>query len=236
MLDKVIEEIIKRLSPLKSLYQEVDPLIEDLKNHEFNSLNDFINKYYQDVFYSTEFQNFILDLTNQGLIKKDYQTTFKKENQYYRLIDFYIKSQVLLNGFKAINMTNDKFLNLKTKAKFTIKKEEIDDDTEFLSLDDNDVELIRRKLLEAQLNYLNKPTEFIETLEKMSENDIYSSLLNLGNISYIQHSLANLGIETLERLLIFIEEKENNNHNLINGFIEESIKRNLHLKKNNLQK
>lgn len=57
--DKVIDEIISRLIPLRTLYkEEIDTITNDLINDKFQSLYAFIDKYYQDEFYSEYFQLF----------------------------------------------------------------------------------------------------------------------------------------------------------------------------------
>lgn len=103
---------------------------------------------------------------------------------------------------------------------------------ELLSLEDNNIEKLRKVILNTQLNYLNNATSFIQELEKMDIVDLYNHLLNLNDIRYIQHSIANLNISTLNRLLAYIETIEKKQPNLINNFILEVIKRNLHLKQN----
>ena len=57
---------------------------------------------------------------------------------------------------------------------------------------------------------------------------MYHTLINLKDIRYIQHCISNLSLDTLKRLLSYIEITENNKHNLINTFMEEAIKKSIH--------
>lgn len=70
--DKVIDEIISRLIPLRTLYkEEIDTITNDLINDKFQSLYAFIDKYYQDEFYSEYFQLFLKALNKNGQIPSD---------------------------------------------------------------------------------------------------------------------------------------------------------------------
>ena len=94
-----------------------------------------------------------------------------------------------------------------------------------------DIDALRNKIIEAQLNYLNNANNFIKSLEKVDEKTIYDSLVELNDIRFIQHSLSKLSRNTLERLLVYVQNKlEFNKHNSIDMFIIESIKKYLHTK------
>ena len=58
MKDKIIKKIIEVLTPLKTLYQEIDSIINDLENDNYDSLTTFVNEYYKDDNYSQEFLDF----------------------------------------------------------------------------------------------------------------------------------------------------------------------------------
>ena len=60
----------------------------------------------------------------------------------------------------------------------------------------------------------------------LNYNDYFRK--NLNDIIYIQHCISNLSLDTLKRLLSYIEITENNKHNLINTFMEEAIKKSIH--------
>ena len=80
--DKVIDEIISRLIPLRTLYkEEIDTITNDLINDKFQSLYAFIDKYYQDEFYSEYFQLFLKALNKNGQIPSDILKGINFENQ-----------------------------------------------------------------------------------------------------------------------------------------------------------
>ena len=54
MKDKIIKRIIEVLIPLKTLYQEIDLIINDLENDNYDSLTNFVNEYYKNDNYSQE--------------------------------------------------------------------------------------------------------------------------------------------------------------------------------------
>lgn len=187
--DKIKTELIKRLTPLKTKYKEIDNIIIDLNNNKFTSLNKFINDNYEDLNYTKEFKKFVTSLVSHDLINKNYLNLINKDN--------------------------------KSHTKET--------EDEVLTLDDDNIKKLREKILETQLLYLNDVKGFINKLENMDSNEIYHTLLDLNDIRFIQHSISKLSLNTLNKLLIFIENiLKENNHNLINIFIEEAIKKNLH--------
>ncbi len=236
MKDKVINAIINCLIPLRNLY-DVDSIINDLKNNNYESLINFVNKYYKNDLYSQELIDLIKDLVSNNYLDNSYLNIV---NNQYEIIDFNY-SNVLFKDAKAINLTGDKFKVLrKNETNEIIDDDEIvneskksddakktDDDTEILTLDDN-IEVLRKIILDSQLAYLNNANKFIDDLESKDEEGIYHTLLNLNDIRYIQHCISNLSLETLERLKTFIEKIEENKHNLINTFMEEAIKRSIH--------
>ena len=178
--DKIKIELITRLTPLKTKYNEIDKIIIDLNHNNSESLNDFLANNYQDLDYTMEFKKFVRNLVSHDLIKKDYLELLNKD--------------------------------------------------EILEIDDNsNIKKLRKKILETQLLYLNDSKNFINSLENMEINDLYHTLLDLNDIRFIQNSISKLSFDTLKKLLTFIENiLKENNHNLINIFIEEAIKKNLH--------
>jgi len=94
-----------------------------------------------------------------------------------------------------------------------------------------DVDLLRKKILETQLNYINDASSFIKNLENKGASEIYDVLIDLNDLRFIQHSLSKLSTDVLEKELSFIEDKyNNNNHSSIDLFIIEVIKKNLRRK------
>ena len=80
--DKVIDEIISRLIPLRTLYkEEIDTITNDLINDKFQSLYAFIDKYYQDEFFSEYFQIYLETLNKNKQIATDILKGINLENQ-----------------------------------------------------------------------------------------------------------------------------------------------------------
>ena len=254
--DKVIDEIISRLIPLRTLYkEEIDTITNDLINDKFQSLYAFIDKYYQDEFYSEYFQLFLEALNKNGQIPSDILKGINFENQKHNSLETtkpsnlnlpnYIQETTLdfnnlaLIGFRPINLKIKNWLRLKENLKdendtFTEqeipslelpKEEEIED--EYLSLEETDFQKLKKSIINAQLNYLNNAPAFILDLEKKEAVDIYKALINLSNVSYIHHCISKLSSNTLDRLLQFMEERLKNTPSQIDLFIEKAIK--LHL-------
>lgn len=225
MKDKIIKRIIEVLTPLKTLYQEIDLIINDLENDNYDSLTTFVNEYYKNDNYSQEFLNLLTTLVKEGVIDNSF---FSIDNTY-EFTNFNYRNGILYLNSKAINLTGDKYNVLRTKNPY--KKEEIKDDKKIdddVLIDVDDIEAIRKIILDSQLSYLNNANLFISKLENSDEDLIYHTLLNLNDIRYIQHCISNLSLDTLKRLLSYIEIIENNKHNLINTFMEEAIKKSIH--------
>lgn len=225
MKDKIIKRIIEILTPLKTLYQEIDLIINDLKNNNYDSLTTFVNEYYKNDNYSQEFLDLLTTLVKEGII----DNSFLILDNAYEFTDFNYNDNILYLNSKAINLTSEKYNVLRTKNPFKKEKikesKKIDDD---VLIDVDDIEAIRKIILDSQLSYLNNANLFISKLENSNEDLIYHTLLNLNDIRYIQHCISNLSLDTLKRLLSYIEETENNKHNLINTFMEEAIKKSIH--------
>ena len=229
MKDKIIKRIIEVLIPLKTLYQEIDLIINDLENDNYDSLTNFVNEYYKNDNYSQEFLDLLTTLVKGGII----DNSFLILDNAYEFTNFNYRDGILYLNSKAINLTSDKYDVLRTKnpyKKKEIQEEKIEDkkiDDDVL-IDVDDIEAIRKIILDSQLSYLNNANLFISKLENSDEDLIYHTLLNLNDIRYIQHCISNLSLDTLKRLLSYIEITENNKHNLINTFMEEAIKKSIH--------
>lgn len=229
MKDKIIKRIIEVLIPLKTLYQEIDLIINDLENDNYDSLTNFVNEYYKNDNYSQEFLDLLTTLVKGGII----DNSFLILDNAYEFTNFNYRDGILYLNSKAINLTSDKYDVLRTKNPYKkkgIKEEKIEDkkiDDDVL-IDVDDIEAIRKIILDSQLSYLNNANLFISKLENSDEDLIYHTLLNLNDIRYIQHCISNLSLDTLKRLLSYIEITENNKHNLINTFMEEAIKKSIH--------
>ena len=237
MINQVITKIINFLIPLENMYPEIDSIISDLNNYKYTSLNEFIKKYFSTLQYSPEFIKFITSLVKENIIDENYLVRVKPDNSYTSTNISNLN--ILFVDSKPLNVTTNQFNNLTNYYHPEINSSwdsEITPatDDEILTIEENDIEALRKIILESQLNYLNNANQFIETLEGESEDKIYHALLNLNDIRYIQHCISNLSYDTLKRLLSYIELMEENKHNLINTFMEEAIKRSIHTHEKNI--
>ncbi len=237
MINQVITKIINYLIPLENMYPEIDSIISDLNNYKYDSLNEFIKKYFSTLQYSPEFIKFITSLVKENIIDENYLARVKSDNSYTSTNISNLN--ILFVDSKPLNVTINQFNNLTNYYHPEINSSwdsEITPatDDEILTIEEDDIEVLRKIILESQLNYLNNANQFIETLEGESEDKIYHALLNLNDIRYIQHCISNLSYDTLKRLLSYIELMEENKHNLINTFMEEAIKRSIHTHEKNI--
>ena len=237
MINQVITKIINYLIPLENMYPEIDSIISDLNNYKYTSLNEFIKKYFSTLQYSPEFIKFITSLVKENIIDENYLARVKSDNSYTSTNISNLN--ILFVDSKPLNVTINQFNNLtnyyhpEINSTWDLEITPATDD-EILTIEENDIEALRKIILESQLNYLNNANQFIETLEGESEDKIYHALLNLNDIRYIQHCISNLSYDTLKRLLSYIELMEENKHNLINTFMEEAIKRSIHTHEKNI--
>ena len=233
MIQNIITKIINFLIPLETMYPEINSIIDDLNNYKYDSLNEFLKKYFSTLQYSPEFIQFITSLVKENIIDESYLHKVKPDNSY--TLTNINNLNILVLGSKPLNVTTEQFLNLNNDSndKPDLSINSINDE-EILAFEEDDIESLRKIILESQLNYLNNANQFIETLEDESEDKIYHTLLNLNDIRYIQHCISNLSYDTLKRLLSYIELMEENKHNLINTFMEEAIKRSIHSYEKNI--
>ena len=237
MINQVITKIINYLIPLENMYPEIDSIISDLNNYKYTSLNEFIKKYFSTLQYSPELIKFITSLVKENIIDENYLARVKPDNSYTSTNISNLN--ILFVDSKPLNVTINQFNNLtnyyhpEINSSWDLEITPATDD-EILTIEEDDIEALRKIILESQLNYLNNANQFIETLEGESEDKIYHALLNLNDIRYIQHCISNLSYDTLKRLLSYIELMEENKHNLINTFMEEAIKRSIHTHEKNI--
>ena len=338
MKDKVINQIIKNLIPLRTLYPEIDIITNDLLIDKLDSLEDFLDKQFKDINYSSDLKDLITSLVEKNILPNTYLEVIQGDIKNIKLntIDPYNYQNAIFLGFKPLNVKSNNLETIKiniskgvsiknisilrndvihpkltttpmevfenynpnreiehdkleveneNESEFEIptnsnnndehpklipisdyvfpdistpikdqnqklkivennietKKEKIINehpkltpidetiDDEILSLEDTQIEKLRKMILNAQLNYLNNATSFIEELELKEEVELYQTLLSLNDIRYIHHSISKLSTSALNRLLIYVEELlKENSHNSINIFIEEAIKKILH--------
>ena len=79
--EKIIKEIINQLNSIKNIYNgEIDIIINDLDNNNYNSLINFVNKYYNDTEISNEMKQFVSSLVEKEIIPVSYLTKINKPN------------------------------------------------------------------------------------------------------------------------------------------------------------
>ena len=234
-----IKEFVKKLVNSKIIDKDYLNMIKDNNSFELTSLDNNNN-------------NIIL-LDNKPLnIKKEKIERIikdKKSNRKYKLLTLNAKNYFLSNS-KGLNVKENilKRIILSVKTiKFKEEQKELSNNNDIyedniISFNDYnkykeekeeiDINLLRKKILEGQVAYINDANKFIQNLEDMDEVSIYNSIMNLNDIRFIQHSISKLTSETLERLLNYVENRlENEEHNFVDMFIEEAIKKNLHKNK-----
>lgn len=96
-------------------------------------------------------------------------------------------------------------------------------------IDKKDISHLKETIVNTQLLYLNDVKTFIKNLEEKNNKELYDTLIDLSDIRFIQHSLSLLNHDKLEKLYTFMDIKlKNKKHSLIDNFIYEAIKKNLH--------
>lgn len=219
-MKSIIDEIINRLNPLKIVYkEEVEEVINDLNNDKFDSFFEFTNKYYSDMDYSNILIQLVNSLVSENIIDKKY---LNYVNKNFEVTNFE-ENNVVLEDSIPLNVNEKRIESIETKK----------EDIEELLLDKERNEIIRKRILEAQVLYIKNTKDFLSNLEKKSPALIYQELLNLGNISYIQHCISNFELDTLKSLLEYFENNTTDKKSMFNGFMKESITHNIHLKENN---
>ena len=215
---KIINEILHFITPLRDSYkEEVDVISNDLLNNDYKSLESFVDKYFKNIFYSNEIKVLITLLVEKKILPDTYLELIKKNfKDYLSFTKINLSSKISIIESKPLNIKIDK-LNI---IKEIINKKEKETD--------QDVEKIKQNLIDAQLNYLKNANQFVLDLENKSEDEIYHSLLNLGDIRYIHHCISNLKTNTLKRFLVYMEKHLIENNNSIDIFIKEAIK--LHIR------
>ena len=97
MKDKIINQIIHELIPLRTLYSEIDTITNDLLNNNLDSLKVFLDNNYQDTNINPDLNNLVISLVNDG----------KLPNTYLNFINYSIESPKL----SKIDLVNFQDLN-----------------------------------------------------------------------------------------------------------------------------
>lgn len=216
--NKIIEKIMILLENNFPNNPEILNFKEDIENNNIDNLLFFINDNYKNIDYSKEIKQFVKSLVKSKLISENY--LLKIDNISY--IDHDPKTIFNLSDSRPIQLKNSYIYHI------NLFKEK----TNPLNINKTKEEYIKEKILESRRNYLNDPIGFIANLEFMDSEDIYNTFANSHDITLIQHCISKLSLDTLNRLLIFVEDKITDNHyDVMSIFIEEAIKRNLHNKK-----
>ena len=172
-------------------------------------------------------KNILIDEINKRLTPlkskhpKEITTITKdiKENKYDNLNAF-------INEHYANLGYTDEFREYITNI---IKVNHLDHKYLDILINKKDISNLKEIILNTQLLYLNDVDDFIQKLEEKDEKELYNTLIDLSDIRFIQHSLSLLTKNKLKKLLTFMDNKLNNHkHSLIDNFIYEAIKKNLH--------
>ena len=127
---------------------------------------------------------------------------------------------------KQIELNETPILMPTKKLETNLEVDQSNNDSSENKININD---LRQKILDAQLNYLNNAPKFISELEAKDDYEIYNSLIDLNDLRYIQHSLSKLSSSALQRLLKYTQDKlDISSHNSIDMFIINVIKKYLH--------
>lgn len=255
--NQIIDKIISLLSPLRSTHPtEINQITNDLINYKYDSLIEFVNNNFSSLKVSLEIKEFINKLIESKFLDESFNDKFNIITDY-TFIPFR-ESSILLVNSKPLNVKENTLKDIissipKTElvpvnhevmeVNFDKLNTNIDDiSNDFDSIVNNNhqeinnnnqdtIDDLRKKILDAQLNYINNATKFIKELETKDEMELYQSLIDLNDIRFIQHSLSKLSKSALNRLLPYVEDKlENNKHSSIDMFIIEVIKKYLHTK------
>ena len=231
---QIIDKIISLLTPLKIDYpNEIDIIINDLQSNKYDSLTKFVNNNFKDINISPIIKLFVNKLVDAKLIDKSFMDKIK-DSLDYKFIPLKEKN-IILVGSKPLNVKKKKLIRIKNNSP-TPKLIKIEHEYSKVVFEEpkqvtNNIDELRKKIFDAQLNYLNDSTKFIKDLETKDEIELYDTLINLNDIRYIQHCLSKLSKSALYRLLAYVEEKyEKIKHSSIDMFIIEAIKKYLYKK------
>ena len=236
--NQIIDKIISLLSPLRNTYpEEINIITNDLINYKLDSLIEFVNNHFKNLEVSNEIKDFISKLVESKLIDESFLEKIKKQDP----IEFipFKENNILLINSKPLNVKENMLEHIKLnsptpeliKVNHEYKEYKLPEDNLNNIENQIDIDTLRKKILDAQLNYINDATNFIKELETKDEIELYQSLIDLNDIRFIQHSLSKLSKSSLNRLLPYVEEKlETNKHSSIDMFIIDVIKKYLHTK------
>ena len=215
---KIIEKIINLLKMNNVSDKEIQKLKTELENNNIKNLIKLINNNFQEVTISKEINQFIKSLVKSKIFDENY--LLKINNISY--VNFKEKDNFYFSSSRPLQLKNTYLSQIKNFKELT-------------SINHNKIskeEYLRKKIIESRTSYLEDPTKFITSLQEMDAENIYKTFADSHDITLIQHCISKLNYETLNRLLVYVEEKINLNHyDVMSIFIEEAIKRNLHNKK-----
>ena len=238
--NQVIDKIIKLLTPLRSTYpEEINDITNELINNKYGKLILFVNTHFDKLKTSQEIVDLVNNLIDLKLIDNSFIDKIKNNNYEFIPIK---ESNILFVDSKPLNVKENKLKRIIKNSPtpklekinheyFEVKLKEINKEKDLEYQESTNVDDLRKKILDAQLNYINNAAGFIKNLESKDEKDMYQSLIELNDIRFIQHSLSKMSKYSLDRLLPYVESRlEEKKHISIDMFIIEVIKKYLHTK------
>ncbi len=161
--ERIIEEIIKQLEFLDTIYKdEIKEIKTDLLNHNTTSLNTFIKKYYQDMEVSFEMKKFVTSLVEKELISSNYleKINFKNNNN---------QNQEEKNALLRKKIIEARKIYLEDATKFIKELEEKDlEDIYHTLIDFYDISLMQHCISNLSFKTLKKLLTYVE--DKLKEN------------------------------------------------------------------
>ena len=136
MKQKIINRIIYELEPLRTLYPEIDLIISDLLNNRFQSLHEFINKYYVDTKYSLEFRDFLQHAIDSNILDDHYLSLLNLPEHTWYYLDL-VGISIILSSSRPSNMKVNDFARL--KEKISLKDNNLKNDAQSDSTEEDEV-------------------------------------------------------------------------------------------------
>ncbi len=199
----------KENPPIEEEYKEPESVPLDVQPYNFSEEEKTINQIFEEAKNSRDKEEI------EATINELEEEKRKLEEEKERLKELNLEKERELERQKEKDLENDKIIEEERKRKEREHAEE-------LARRD---EILRKKILDAQLSYIDNASKFIKDLETKSEPEIYESLYNLYRIDYIYHCLSNSSTETLNRFLNYLNNRMNNEKAYISIYMEQAIKK-----------
>ena len=236
MKDKIINQIIHELVPLRTLYPEIDIITNDLLNNKLDTLKEFLDKNYQDTNINPDLKNLIISLVNEGKLNNSYLEILNIENIKPTEVDLIKFLNSVLIGYKAIDLKNESFKKLITNLQTGYSNSNITlidnktietDYTKFSPISDYEFPNTQEhpKLTPSIEDEIHN-TDMVLNHPKLTPIDIENNDIPTVKEEHPKLNLENVEIEYLEETYIeklrkSIMEAQLNYLNNANSFIEE---------------